>query len=182
MIEGNEGVAAEGQLRLEAIAAAVGLAIVGLSCNGGEKTTTTPPPPMGTLVLRFDHRIDDQPIAPLTEYTTRYGQQVKFDHLRYWVSNVVLRRGDDEVAIPASYYLVEITGKNTRTEVEVQAPPGTYDAVVFHLGVDPEHNKSLDLAEGELSAGIGMIGVEHRLQVLPHRGHLRRAGGRLPAS
>lgn len=115
-----------------------------------------PPPPTGALVLRFDHVIDDQSIEVGTEYTTRYGQTVTFDDVRYWVTNVSLLEGDTVVAVPQSFYLVELTGDHVRTDVEVRAPLGTYDTVVFHIGVDPPHNRSLDEAEGELSAGIEM--------------------------
>jgi hypothetical protein len=107
--------------------------------------------------LRFDHQIANTSIEIGTEHTTRYGQQITFDDVRYWVTNVWLLDGEEaKVEVPASYYLVELTPQRTRTDVEVPVPVGSYETLVFHIGVDPPHNRSLDLAEGELSAGIEM--------------------------
>src|SRR5688572_189558 len=48
----------------------------------------------GMLVLSLDHRFGTEPLVLETTYSTRYGQDVSFDQLRYWVSKVSLARGD----------------------------------------------------------------------------------------
>lgn len=110
------------------------------------------------LVLEFRHQLGDQPLALGEARTTRYGQTVALDHLRYWVSNIRLgnRESGDEYAIPDSYYLVEQTADNTRLSLALTVPAGSFDTLAFHIGVDPEPNASLDAMAGELMPGIGM--------------------------
>lgn len=113
--------------------------------------------PTATMVMTFDHRIDGAAVALDTPYTTRYGQVVEFDHIRYWISNVTLGGAGGDVVVPGSYYLVEQTGEGERLAVDVTGVPvGTYDRIAVHIGVDPGPNRRLDLAAGELAAGIGM--------------------------
>jgi mono/diheme cytochrome c family protein len=111
----------------------------------------------GTLVLSFEHRFGAEPFVLDTTYSTRYGQDVSLDELRYWVSNVSLGRGEETTyQVPASYYLVEQTKEHGRLEVDVSGiPAGAYDRISFHLGVDPASN-TLEVAAGELERGIGM--------------------------
>ena len=59
--------------------------------------------------------------------------------------------------MPHSFHLVEQTKERERLVVDVAGlPPGLYDGLVLHLGVDPAHNASLDVLEGELAPNIGM--------------------------
>jgi mono/diheme cytochrome c family protein len=112
----------------------------------------------GTLVLSFEHRFGAEPLALETTYSTRYGQEVSFDQLRYWVSNISLARGDGALhEVPDSYYLVEQTAGGERLQLDVSGiPAGSYDRLTFHLGVDPASNARLDVTAGELERGIGM--------------------------
>jgi hypothetical protein len=112
-------------------------------------------PSGGDLVLRFEHRMDEAAMRLGERYETSHGQTVAFDHVRYWVSNVVLE-GDETFEVPDSYYLVEQTPDDERLEVTVPAAEGRYDTLVFHIGVDPGPNASLDLMAGDLRPGIGM--------------------------
>ena len=114
------------------------------------------PPKRGTLALHFEHNIEGKNIVLGTEYTTRYGQQIIFDHLRYWISNIEVVGQAGKYVVPGSYFLVEQTEVNDRRTIEVEIPPGLYDKVIIHIGIDPKHNRSLDLLEGELQLGIGM--------------------------
>ena len=110
------------------------------------------------MSLSFEHHFDDETMSLGREYETRYGQRVAFDQLRYWVSGVQLvREGADPYEVPDAYYLVEQTPEATRLEIDITGVPvGRYEAFVFHIGVDPGPNASLDLARGELEPGIGM--------------------------
>lgn len=111
-----------------------------------------------TLVLEFRHQLDGQPLLLDQARTTRYGQTVEFEHLRYWVSNVSLRDsvGGDDFTVPDSYYLIEQTPEHTRLTLALEVPAGRWDTIELHIGVDPEPNASLDAIAGELMPGIGM--------------------------
>ena len=111
-----------------------------------------------TLVLEFRHQLAGEPLQLDEVRTTRYGQTVAFEHLRYWVSNISLADsvGGDEYTIPDSYYLIEQTPEHTRLTLALEVPAGRWDTLAFHIGVDPEPNASLDASAGELMPGIGM--------------------------
>jgi Peptidase family M23 len=128
-----------------------------LACSPSEPVPPEPPQPVTSLTLRFSHVIDGKPIQIGQTYTTRYGQQVTFDHLRYWVSNVVVLHEGQKTAVPGSYYLVEQTPEHDKLSLTLHGiPAGSYDTLVFHLGVDPPHNAGSAPAEGELAPGLGM--------------------------
>lgn len=119
-------------------------------------TSSPDDPARATLVLRFDHRIGDQTVVLGADHETRYGQIVRFDELRYWVSNVAVTGPDETFEVPDSYYLVALTADSERTEIELSVPPGRWESLRFHIGVDPAPNGSLDRMAGELEPGIGM--------------------------
>jgi len=128
-----------------------------VACSSPAVVEPGPAPPATILTLALSHVIEGEAIHVGQTYTTRYGQQVTFDHLRYWVSNVVLAHGKERFKVPASYYLVEQTPDHERLSLTIRGiPPGSYDTLIFHLGVDPPHNASHASAEGELAAGAGM--------------------------
>jgi hypothetical protein len=143
------------QGRLGGSRRAVALAVV--ACQGLLGCAGEPPAPPTILTLDVEHVIGGEPVALGVPYTTRYKQEVTFDYLRYWVSNVVAVSGEERFQVPASYYLMEQSPERERLSVTIKGiPPGLYDRVIFHIGVDPPHNASLDRMEGELSPGIGM--------------------------
>jgi hypothetical protein len=114
----------------------------------------------GSVTLAFRH-MDKGWSAPLSYNetgTNTSGDSFAYDFLRYWVSNVSFKHVDGtSYAVPASYYLVEETPQNTRLDVAITGvPAGEYQSVTFSVGVDKEHNASLDLMEGELSVNVGM--------------------------
>lgn len=128
-----------------------------VACGSPAPVDPGPSPPATILTLSISHVIFGEAIHVGQTYTTRYGQQVTFDHLRYWVSNVVLAHGEERFKVPASYYLVEQTPEHERLSLTIRGiPPGSYDTLIFHLGVDPPHNASNGPAAGELAAGLGM--------------------------
>jgi hypothetical protein len=101
------------------------------------------------------------------------GGSVSFKALRYWLTNVsLIDENDEEVALPNSYHLMEVRGDmfiphvgktapaRRREQVNLAAvPPGSYKGVVFHVGVDAEHNDDLSKASGELNVLSTLVGV-----------------------
>ena len=110
----------------------------------------------GRLILHFEHIISGQNLALNQTFTTRYGQEVSFKQLRYWVSNIEVSGKDGTISLPGSYHLIEQAAERDRLTVEISLPPGTYRGLKLHIGVDPEHNADLNSAVGELKAGHGM--------------------------
>jgi hypothetical protein len=116
----------------------------------------TSDPPRAELVLRFSHRVEAQSMRLGERYETPQVQEVAFDHVRYWVSNVQLTGPEGVFEVADAYYLVEQTADDERLAVSMPVAQGRYDTLVFHVGVDPGPNASLDLMAGELRPGIGM--------------------------
>lgn len=140
-----------GALATATIAAAL------LGCSSPGPDTEVPVEPATALTLEFHHLIDDQPIALGEPATTRYGQEVVFDHVRYWITNVAVGRGGETFAAAGSYHLIEQTGERERLSFTLDGlPEGTYDTLIFHIGVDPTHNAEGGPTAGELARGIGM--------------------------
>ena len=114
-------------------------------------------PQTGTIVLELEHHmLGGDRLEVSTPQPTRYGPELAYDQLRYWLTNVELTGEAETVVVPDSYYLVEQTADSERTTVRVEGvPPGLWDELAFHIGVDIEHN-TLESEAGELQAGIGM--------------------------
>jgi hypothetical protein len=120
------------------------------------ETGCTSEPERAELTLQFDHRVQGAAMRLGESYETPFEQIVAFEHVRYWMSNVVLYQGGEPYAVPDAYYLVEQTSDGERLEVTLRVPEGSYDTLVLHIGVDPGPNASLDLMAGDLRPGIGM--------------------------
>jgi hypothetical protein len=110
------------------------------------------------LALSVEHVFGDAALALGTANVTASGLPVQISGLRYWLSNVVLIDAQGgQHAVPAAYYLIEQTAANLRTTVTIEdVPAATYTALQFSVGVDADHNHSLDVFEGELSTEVDM--------------------------
>lgn len=90
-------------------------------------------------------------------YLNANGDSVSFSEVRYWLSNIELVREDGSVwAEPNSFRLIERTALNKREEIMLEIPNGKYKAIRYGIGVDANHNASLDSVQGELSPNVGM--------------------------
>ncbi len=112
----------------------------------------------GSFILTIEHYFNEAPMELLVDYTTDTGLIVHFTTLRYWISNLVLTDVDGQsFVVPESYYLLEQTSNGVRDTVTITGvPSGDYTTVTFSIGVDEDHNHSLDTLEGELDAGVDM--------------------------
>ena len=126
--------------------------------GGGANGVDAGPAALGGLVLGFSHEIQGQPMAVDGAGTLEDGSPLTFTKFRYWFSNLVLvGDGIDDYALPDSYFLIEQTRDNSRLRLDLEGvPTGTYSGLRFSVGVDSDHNHSLDTLAGELSADVGM--------------------------
>jgi len=124
----------------------------------GGRVVDSLPMGAGHLDLSFDHLFDGSALTLGTAHESATGARVQVDTLRYWVSNVVLVNTDGELyRFPSAFYLVEQTQANDRTTIALDGvPDGVYTTLRLGIGVDADHNHSLDLFEGELSTELDM--------------------------
>ncbi len=125
-----------------------------MACNSDDNEQSE----TGTLKINFNHLWNDQNFNLNTALTSSSGSNITINTLRYWVSNVQLEKANgSQYIVPEAYFLIEQTAENTRTQLILEdVPVGEYTKVNFGLGVDANTNASLDAAQGELDAGIGM--------------------------
>jgi uncharacterized small protein (DUF1192 family) len=129
----------------------------------------------GSLSLVARLVFGDRPFELDQSFTTAGGDTVRFSELRYWLTNVKLRKQDGStVALADSYHLMDVlkeqpvegTASPTvlparrREQVDVSSvPAGTYTGIEFSVGVDPTHNDDLSRQAGELHVLSNMTSV-----------------------
>ncbi|RNI25795.1 MbnP family protein [Rufibacter latericius] len=99
-----------------------------------------------TVTISFQHTFDSQPLVLGQEYTNTHGHKVRFNQLRYYISNVKLTRADgSEYAAPNSYHLMEKMADTSKESFDLpEVPAGRYRSITFSVGVDQAHNHSTD--------------------------------------
>lgn len=129
------------------------------ACKKDDNTTPDPSPSTAaTFNFEFEN-VDDQEVALDfgKVYVTETGDSVSFDFMRYWISNIEFIMEDGSVwKEKDSYRLIEKTDKMNRMTFSVEAPSGRYKSVRFSIGVDADHNSSLDSMVAELNPSVGM--------------------------
>jgi hypothetical protein len=135
------------------------IAISSTSCKK-ENPEPEPVPTEGHVALEFDHKwgMDWAPFSMNTEMThPGTGEKITFTTLRYYISNVKLKKEDGTWwSQPESYHLVTVD-ENTAPEFELDAVPvGKYTAIEYTIGVDSTRNVS-GAQTGALAPSNGMF-------------------------
>jgi hypothetical protein len=143
-----------------------------VSCSDDDNNATETSLP-GELTFTINNTFGTSDFALNTEYTTSEGDKIKPNELRYWVSNVTLKKADgSSYTVPGSYFLIQncteqvvqeggFTMPATKREtVDIMGiPAGEYTEVTFSIGVDSEYNDNLSLQAGELSILQNMTNI-----------------------
>lgn len=117
------------------------------------------------LSLQIAHTFGNEAFKLDQEYTTSGGTSLKFNELRYWISNVELTKENGEkYKVKDSYYLIQnmkeqlvqdtfVLPDSIRETVLIKnIPAGTYTDISFAVGIDPMYNDDLTRTAGELNA------------------------------
>ena len=131
--------------RLRSLAASTASLVAG--CGGGG----------GTVVLSFEHLMQQEPLVPGTPLLTRYGQVITFDELRYLVNEPVLHLSDTKLGVPLPTVVMEPGHDDI---VITGVPAGSFTGLSFHIGADIGTNSGLWPPEGELAEAVGL---EHKM-------------------
>ncbi|MBX2893471.1 MAG: hypothetical protein KF734_21335 [Saprospiraceae bacterium] len=94
---------------------------------------------VGDVEIEFDHRAGTDALVFGSEYTNAAGEKLKFTTFNYFVSNIVLIKGDGtEFVVPRndSYFLVKHDEPSTRAIKLSNVPAGDYSKLRFTIGVD----------------------------------------------
>lgn len=98
-------------------------------------------PLQATLLLKFDHQVDGQPLVLNTTYQNGFGEQFSVNRFKYYISNIALVSGSIKTSFPDSYFLVDENDTASQT-LRIPIAPGNYDQLLFLMGVDSARNVS----------------------------------------
>ncbi|PJJ59327.1 MbnP family protein [Hymenobacter chitinivorans] len=101
-------------------------------------------PQVGKLDLEMDHVVGASSLvlnAATPNYSTPSGDHFSVSTLRYYISNIRLRKEDgSEYVQPESYYLVDAARPDSKVLTLDQVPVGDYTGITFTIGVDAARN------------------------------------------
>ncbi|MFC7670545.1 MbnP family protein [Hymenobacter humi] len=97
----------------------------------------------GPVDIEFENVVGSAPLQlnNSTPYTTPAGDQFTVATLRYYISNIKLKKADGtEYVQPESYYLIDQERLASQRFTIANVPAGTYTGLTFTLGVDAARN------------------------------------------
>jgi hypothetical protein len=101
--------------------------------------------PFGQLDLEFENVVGSSALQlnATTPYVTPAGDEFTVTTLRYYISNIKLKKADGtEYALPDSYFLIDQALPESRKISVSKIPSGDYNSLTFTVGVDSLHNVS----------------------------------------
>ena len=106
----------------------------------------TPEPDTGKLIIKFDHRVDNQEVQYDTmKYVNAAGEQYMINEIQYFISDVTLYNHDGSVFTINDWvdiYYVDVDIPSTLTwNVYDKIPTGTWDSISFTFGIPGSKNK-----------------------------------------
>ncbi|MBD2715406.1 hypothetical protein KBK19_10195 [Microvirga sp. STR05] len=106
------------------------------SCNEDEDVQ------QGSVSLEFENMAGAVPVQlGSTTYKTTAGDTFSVSTLRYYISNIKLKKADgNEYVQPESYYLLDEALPATKTFTIPNVPSGDYTGLTFTIGVDSARN------------------------------------------
>ena len=99
----------------------------------------------GNVVLNLD-----------STYKNQLGQTYSATNIKYYISNIYLKKGNGSKYAIKEYYLIDEMDETTRQINLTDIPEGEYTAIEYMIGVDSLHNCS-GIQEGALDPIKGMF-------------------------
>ncbi|WP_201987503.1 MbnP family protein [Hymenobacter rubidus] len=144
--------------------AAGALALATFSLAGCSKDVAVP---QTEFTLHMDNGVATTSTAGITTfnslvlgtgaYKNANGDDFTVSTLRYYISNVTLKKGDgSSYAVPNSYFLVDQSNADTQDLTMTGVPVGDYTGISFVVGVDSARSKAGNFT-GVLNADKGLL-------------------------
>lgn len=119
---------------------------------------------IGNIKLEFEHVVGNAAFQTNTNFLNSSGETFQVSTLRYYISNVKLKKPDGSfTVIPKTYHLVSAVRNNANLNASPiitipNVPEGNYSGVSFLIGVDSVQTES-GAQTGDLSPDLGMLWV-----------------------
>ena len=114
-------------------------------------------PAKPALKIQIQHMVGkDVLVLDKGNYKNSLGQQYTCSMLKYYVSNIHLKRNDGKDFISKEYFLVDEDEINSKTLSLSKVPDGEYTAISFIVGIDSLHNCK-GIQKGALDPVKGMF-------------------------
>lgn len=137
-------------------------ALAAITLTSCEKTEETIDPvnsneQKGSFTLEFEHRFDGSNLMLNQNYTNGSGEDLTFNKVRYYVSNIILEKMDGTMWMEEeSYHLVDVSELSS-LEIKLEnVPAGEYHKLSYMIGVDSLRNIS-GAQDGALSPNNDMF-------------------------
>ncbi|WP_420581777.1 MbnP family protein [Reichenbachiella sp.] len=139
---------------LSKISTVIGLWLVLSACSSDESGGS------GSLVFNFTVKADDETLTfGSKKYVTRNQQQVTFERIEFYLSNIQLKNANSNIVYtePDSYHLVSFDADHLSATITVEGVPSDIEIAELNMaiGVDAEANTSIDHV-GDLDPTNGM--------------------------
>jgi hypothetical protein len=113
------------------------LTLAALAFSGCTKDQAPPAPEFGEFSIHLDNSIGNDNLVLGTNYQNAHGDQFSVSTLKYYISNIQLRKADNSTyAVPESYFLVDHATPATQELTLKDVPVGNYTGMSFIVGVD----------------------------------------------
>jgi hypothetical protein len=139
--------------------ALLGLVLLFSSCQKAIRfAEETSPVPDHSITVRFKPTVDGQPLVYGDNYINTFGEPYSVSAFKFYISNIYLVNTVSGTSQPVSkdeYFLADFADTNT-ARFQWQAVSGTYNRLVFVVGVDSIRNVS-GAQTGALDPAKGMF-------------------------
>lgn len=138
---------------------AAGLLVFAVSIGCGRTRTVTTSPATGSMTLHFDHTAGGAPLAvsgSTFQGADGAGNDFSVTTLRYFVSDLRLRRTDGTTFGVDDYHYRDAALLSTRDYTIAGVPSGTYDRLIFTFGLDERWN----VTNNEIASDHRVSGME----------------------
>jgi hypothetical protein len=121
-----------------------------------EVSTRPPSVPATQLNINLKHLFGNDTLKLNEFYSESVNGSVSIGVCMYYFTNIILiDSGNSETILPETYFLVDEL-RSASKSIHVNIPEGTYKAIRFMIGVDPDRNIG-GIQSGDLDPKLGMF-------------------------
>lgn len=127
------------------------------ACKKEKQPDPVPAAEAGQFKINVTHRFGNDSLQLEQPYTNANGEEVTFQLVRYYLSNIKLTKADGSIwSQPESYYLIDMSDPTSTAISLTNVPAGTYTGLSYIIGVDSTRNVS-GAQTGALSVSNNMF-------------------------